>query len=93
MAFVSSNNNNLVLKTKNSLLERYRAEHWKRKRKLKVGKEQEEEEEASTGFASFILFIAFLIYVAFGALLLPLLNGEVSPALRCFVPDYPDLLG
>lgn len=60
-------------------LENFRAQHWNRKRKLKMGNRQDEEEdeEASTGFASLILLTAFLLYVAFGALLLPLLNGEV----------------
>uniref|UniRef100_A0A8R1TS73 Ion_trans_2 domain-containing protein n=1 Tax=Onchocerca volvulus TaxID=6282 RepID=A0A8R1TS73_ONCVO len=41
-------------------------------------KEEEEPEEISSGFATFLIFITFAAYVIFGALLLPLLNGEVD---------------
>ncbi|KAM3728690.1 TWiK family of potassium channels protein [Dirofilaria immitis] len=41
-------------------------------------KKTKKAEEISSGFATFVILITFLIYVVFGALLLPLLNGEID---------------
>lgn len=55
---------------------RFQIEQYRdRRRRLKA---TDEVPESSIEFASLALLIAFLLYVSFGALLLPLLNGQVG---------------
>ncbi|VDM99423.1 unnamed protein product [Thelazia callipaeda] len=81
---------NTFAKSCKQKIEKFRVHYWNRKTKLKNKTHQDDNgnnnnddnddknEESSTGFASLVLVAAFLVYVAFGALLLPLLNGETD---------------
>ncbi|EFO22306.2 hypothetical protein LOAG_06181 [Loa loa] len=58
----------------------FQTKNWGREGNLKKNKDRktEETEETSSGFATVIFLITFLVYMIFGALLLPLLNGKID---------------
>lgn len=57
-------------------METFQAQNWSKEENLEDQKVKKIE-ETSSGFVTIIILSTFLAYVVFGAVLLPLLNGEV----------------